>query len=86
MEVVSPDPKDRVRDWKTKAREYARAGIGEYWIIDPEQQKVRVLVLGGKTYKLHGDFLPGAHATSALLPGFTVAVDSILAPPGSQSA
>jgi Uma2 family endonuclease len=84
MEVVSPDPKDRERDWETKPREYARAGIPEYWIIDPQQQVIRVLTLRGKAYKVHGDFRPGSRATSALLPGFAVAVAEALAPPGSE--
>ena len=33
MEVVSGD--DRRRDLETKRLEYARAGIPEYWIVDP---------------------------------------------------
>lgn len=84
MEVVSPDPKDEERDWETKRREYARAGISEYWIIDPQKEVIRVLTLKGKTYKVHGDFGPGTQATSALLPGFAVPVDAALAPPGSE--
>ncbi|HEY1860310.1 MAG TPA: Uma2 family endonuclease, partial [Gemmataceae bacterium] len=37
MEVVSKDAKDRRRDLVTKRREYARAGIPEYWIVDPQE-------------------------------------------------
>lgn len=83
MEVVSPDPKDEERDYKIKRREYARGRIPEYWIIDPQKQLIRVLKLKAGKYHLHGDFGPGTQATSALLPGFTVAVDEVLAPPGS---
>lgn len=32
VEVTSPD--DRDRDWHEKAREYAAAGIPEYWIVE----------------------------------------------------
>jgi Uma2 family endonuclease len=81
MEVVSPDPKDRKRDLETKPREYARAGIPEYWIIDPEQGRIQVLTLEGKVYRVHGDFGAGTQATSALLPGFAADVDAVLAPP-----
>jgi hypothetical protein len=42
------------------------------------------LTLRGKAYKVHGDFRPGSRATSALLPGFAVAVEEALAPPGSE--
>jgi Uma2 family endonuclease len=86
IEVVSPDPKDEERDWKTKPREYARARIPEYWIVDPQKKVIRVLTLRGKTYRVHGDFKPGEQAASVLLPGFTVAVAEALAPPGSEDA
>lgn len=79
MEGVSPDPKSRRRDRQTKRREYARAGIPEYWIVDPEEQRILVLSLSGETYQVHGEFGPGTEATSALLPGFSVAVDEVFA-------
>jgi Uma2 family endonuclease len=79
MEIVSGDPKDRERDWEDKPREYARAGIPEYWIVDPDKQLIRVLTLRGKTYEVHGDFGPDARATSVLLPGFAVSVAEMLA-------
>jgi Uma2 family endonuclease len=77
MEVVSPDPKDRKRDLEVKPGEYARAGISEYWIIDPHRRYIRVLTLEGRSYKLHGEFGPGTQATSVLLPGFAVSVDEV---------
>ena len=79
MEVVNPDPEDRKRDLEVKAGEYARIRIPEYWIIDPEKRKIKVLTLAGDTYKVHGEFGPGKVATSVLLPGFTVSVDEVLA-------
>ena len=72
MEVVSPD--DPQRDRVTKRREYAQAGIPEYWIVDPPQRSISVLTLDGQTYALHGEFDEGATATSALLDGITVSV------------
>lgn len=44
VEVVSPDEPDR--DLVVKRAEYAAAGIGEYWIVDPEQETVTVLGRG----------------------------------------
>jgi Uma2 family endonuclease len=79
MEVVSGDAKDRNRDWLTKPKEYAAAGIPEYWIIDPYRKLIRVLVLRGKAYRRHGDFKLGSRATSVLLPGFSVAVSDVFA-------
>jgi Uma2 family endonuclease len=79
MEVVSGDAKDRTRDWKTKPKDYAAAGIPEYWIVDPDKKVIRVLSLHGKSYRRHGDFKPGDRATSVLLPGFGVNVADVFA-------
>jgi Uma2 family endonuclease len=78
MEVVSGDDEDRHRDLVEKRQEYARAGIPEYWIIDPEQEKIIVLLLRNKQYVIHGEFSKGQVATSHSLPGFTVDVSASL--------
>lgn len=79
MEVVSGSPDDRKRDYEIKALEYALARVSEYWIIDPEENRIRVLTLDGDVYKLHGDFTVGMTATSVMLPGFAVSVDEAFA-------
>ncbi len=77
MEVVSEDEEDRQRDLETKRQEYAQAGIAEYWIVDPQQQRILVWSLDGSAYRLHGEFGRGATASSVLLPSFSVAVDAV---------
>jgi Uma2 family endonuclease len=79
MEVVSGGKKDRRRDLVEKPVEYARAKIGEYWIVDPQAELINVLRLRGKKYAVHGEFGPGTMATSALLPGFSVDVSAVFA-------
>lgn len=79
MEVVSPGEKNRERDLETKRREYAKAKIPEYWIVDPETRTITVLTLSGRNYKVHGVFKPGEQATSKLLKGFKVAVTDVFA-------
>ncbi len=79
MEVVSDSSEDRKRDLETKREEYARAGIAEYWIIDPAQRRITVLTLKGTAYAVHGEFTPGMQATSVLLPGFAVDVAAVFA-------
>ena len=74
MEVVSQDVEGRRRDRQTKRREYARAGIPEYWIVDPQEKQITVLRLAGKQYVVHGEFPEGKVASSHLLQGFTVDV------------
>jgi Uma2 family endonuclease len=82
VEVVSPD--DRRRDLETKRSEYAQAAIPEYWIVDPEMQRITVLTLADAEYAVHGEFGAGDQATSLLLPGFTVDVAALFA--GAEGA
>ena len=75
LEVVSPD--DPARDYVVKRREYALAGISEYWIADPERERVLVLSLQDEAYQEVGAFGPGQQAVSMLLDGFWVDVAEI---------
>lgn len=79
MEVVSEGDENRQRDLEIKRQEYAKAGISEYWIVDPQEQRITVLTLDGQTYRVHGEFVPGMQATSVLLPGFRVDVEAVFA-------
>lgn len=76
MEVVSDD--DRQRDLVTKRREYAAAGIDEYWIVDPLEQRITVLCREGDGYVEHGAFVRGQRASSRRLPGFALTVTDVL--------
>lgn len=78
VEVVSGSEVDRQRDLVTKRREYAQAGIPEYWIVDPGTERITVLKLAGDAYEEHGRFGRGAAAGSASLAGFEVLVDAVL--------
>jgi Uma2 family endonuclease len=77
VEVVSEGAEARKRDYEDKRIDYAKAGIREYWIIDPQEQLVTVLVLDGEQYGEHGVFATGQTATSRLLPGLSILVDEI---------
>jgi Uma2 family endonuclease len=79
IEVVSDDPNDRVRDLDTKRAAYAQAGIKEYWIVDPREARVLVLKLLGEQYATHAEVGTGGRVNSALLPGFELEVDAVLA-------
>jgi len=79
VEIVSGSPADRDRDLVRKRRDYAQAGIPEYWIVDPDEAVIFVLRLEGREYVEHGRFGSGAVASSYTLPGFTVPVDDVWA-------
>jgi Uma2 family endonuclease len=72
MEVVSDDPEARKRDLIRKRRDYANAGIREYWIVDPQERRITVLKLSGKSYVIQGKCEDGDTAESAFLTGLRV--------------
>ncbi len=75
VEVLSPTSLDR--DRHVKKALYARNGVREYWIVDPDARSIEVFALDGERYEPAGYFLPGAAAASVVLAGFAVPVDSI---------
>jgi Uma2 family endonuclease len=79
MEVVSGSAKDRKRVLVSKRREYTLAGINEYWIVDSQSKRIIVLKRRGKLYIPHVQSRPGQLASSAILKGFAVSVDEVLA-------
>ena len=77
MEIVSSGPQNRERDLVVKRLEYARAGIAEYWIVDPDRRTISVLKLEGSSYVLAGESDVAQTASSVFLPGFSVSVRDI---------
>lgn len=70
VEVVSPDHPPR--DYEEKRTDYAKAGIPEYWIVDPQTRRVLVLSLDGDTYVEHSKAEVEGVAASKLLNGLTI--------------
>lgn len=75
VEIVSPDNPER--DTVEKPRDYAQAGIPEYWIVHPLDETITVLVLERDAYRMFGAFHRGEQASSRLLDGFAVSVDEV---------
>jgi Uma2 family endonuclease len=78
VEIVSGSAEDRVRDLVIKRREYAKAAIPEYWIVQPDDETITVLQLAGDAYHEHGVFRRGGVVTSPTCPGLQVAVNRVL--------
>lgn len=70
VEILSEG--DEARDLITKRREYARAGIEHYWIIDPAHRSATTLVLDGDQYRVAGEFSVADSLVSDLFPGLSI--------------
>ena len=68
------------KDREIKRREYALAGVGEYWIIDPEAMTVETLRRdGGDDYSESLLLDRDSILTTPLLPGFTLKLSELFA-------
>ena len=76
IEILSPGTADRHRGLKLGV--YARYGVQEYWIVDPNESSVEVMELGDQGYSTVGRYVSGDVASS-LLPGLRVALDEVFA-------
>lgn len=67
IEIVGEGDEARHRDYQAKRMDYAKAGISEYWIVDPQEKLITVLELCGEEYKTHGCFGEKQTLTSSAL-------------------
>ncbi len=73
IEVVSPSSETHDRHRKLTA--YARAGVPEYWIADPDSRTVEVLTLDGGEYNSQGVYRGKATLPSQIVPELLVHVE-----------
>ncbi len=74
VEVVSDPRTDRVR----KRDLYARHGVPEYWVVDPDADRVEAYRLGGSSYPKPSIVEPGETLACASLPQLVVDVAALL--------
>ena len=70
IEIISPRTKERDRGYKRTL--YARHGVKEYWLVDPEAKTVEVLTLGEKGFELVKAYQSTEVLSSPLLPGLMI--------------
>lgn len=75
IEILSPTT--AARDRGVKLRTYARFGVKEYWIVDPEERAVEVYHLMLEGYELVRTFQQTDTITSSLLPEFALPVSAV---------
>lgn len=79
--VISPD--DRRRDTEIKRREYAQAGIGEYWIVDPDERSILLLSLEDGRYTELGSFRDETPFPSRMLAGCRLSAAEVFGAAGT---
>lgn len=67
VEVISES--NRTHDTVVKFRDYERYGVGEYWIVDPREEYIRVSFLEAGKYISLGTFGRGDKVISRVLNG-----------------
>ena len=75
VEILSPSSSRR--DWRNKRELYASHGVKEYWIVDPTNRIVWVLLLRDGVLVEQGAYGEGDNVTSTMLEGFSVSLDEI---------
>jgi Uma2 family endonuclease len=75
MEILSPST--AYYDLRKKARVYARQGVKEYWIVDPEERSIEIYTNQGGTFELKQKAEGEGKASSSLLAGFEVELKDI---------
>jgi len=79
VEIGSPST--RQRDETIKRRLYERFGVDEYWVIDPELERIAIYRPAGESYERVADLWRerDEQLTSSLFPGLTLALSDIFA-------
>jgi Uma2 family endonuclease len=75
VEILSSTTANRDRGLKLKA--YARHGVTEYWIVDPDQRAIEVYRLGRERYRAPQVFRDPQSLTSSMLPNFSLSLADV---------
>ena len=75
IEILSPSTESRDRGYKREL--YARHGVGEYWLVDPDAKSVEVLLLGENDYEVAGTYRSGQTLASPTMAGLAIEVGEV---------
>lgn len=79
IEIVSTGSASR--DWIEKLRIYQRAGVPEYWVVEPEARCITVLVLQGDSYSVFSKACDAELVKSTTFPELELAPAKLFDPP-----
>ena len=75
IEVLSPSTGSY--DYSRKKRIYCERGVREYWIIDPEDRTIEIMVKDGAFYQTVALLRPPAMLESAMFPDFSMKTEDV---------
>ena len=75
VEVLSPSTASR--DWRIKMDLYAEHGVEEYWVVDPDGQRIWVMGRTDEGLVEVGNYGPADTLISPLLPGFAASLAEV---------
>jgi Uma2 family endonuclease len=71
VEVMSLSEQDRFRDLVIKRQLYARYGVPEYWVIDRDNDEIRIYRLEDNILEKIGTFIGEVELKTPILPDFS---------------
>jgi len=77
IEITSPATAERDRGFKKTL--YARHGVREYWIVDPQQETVELFTLGERGFQRVATYHKGEVLHSPLLAGLAIDLGEVFA-------
>lgn len=77
VEILSPGTENMDRDRVAKRHLYAKYGIKEYWIIDPEMKTIELYRLQKRGLRLVKTLSGEDEITSPLMPGFACKANAV---------
>ena len=75
VEVLSPSTEEYDRGYKLAL--YARHGVQEYWLVDPDAETVEVLALTDEGFAHAATYRRDETLTSSLLPGLAIELEQV---------
>ncbi len=83
VEILSPSTASR--DWRTKLDLYAEYGVQEYWVVDPDAQRVWVMARTEGSLVEVAHYGPSDTLTSPILQGFTANLSEVFEARGANA-
>jgi len=77
IEILSPS--NAYYDLTRKKAIYCEYGVEEYWIVDPEQETIEILIKDGEYYRTEALLRKPALLQSPMFPGFSMKLEEVFA-------